>query len=240
MKRYIFGNWKMAQARTKAIEFVSRWSGSKENVEAAVFPSFVHLGECIRERKNGLKIGAQDCSTEMEGAFTGEVSARMLAEFGMDYVLVGHSERRARFGESNEQLKAKLHQLSLVGLKPVFCCGESLEIRKAGKVFDLLEKQLEVIGAAEMNAFKPLIIAYEPVWAIGTGVTASSSEIEEVHAWLSKKLPGAVLLYGGSVKLENSEQILRIPGVHGLLIGGASLSPENFEAICQIASRLSV
>ncbi len=232
--KYIFGNWKMAQGQTKAREFVGRWNFENPEVTASVFPSFVHLSECSREKKSGLQIGAQDCSSEMEGAFTGEVSARVLAEIGVRHCLVGHSERRARFHEDNSVLSAKLHQLKLVGITPVFCCGETLEMRQKGHVFQVLESQLEALKGLGID----YILAYEPVWAIGTGVTAELPQIEEVHRFLSQKLPGVPLLYGGSVKLENAESILGISQVHGLLIGGASLQREVFEEICTIAGRL--
>jgi triosephosphate isomerase len=231
MKRYIFGNWKMSQFRTPGIEFVSRWTFQDPNVEAAVFPNFLHLAECVRERKAGLQIGAQDCSPEMEGAFTGEVSARMLAELGVQYCLVGHSERRIRFQESNALLAQKIRQLSLVGVSPVFCLGENLEERKSGRVFEVLSQQLEAISALPQS----VIVAYEPVWAIGTGVIAEDAQIKEVHAFLRQKLPSQPLLYGGSVKPENAGPILKIDHVNGLLVGGASLRPESFEGICRLA-----
>jgi len=232
--KYIFGNWKMAQGQTKAREFVSRWTFESSQVFATVFPSFVHLSDCSREKPSNLQLGAQDCSNEMEGAFTGEVSARVLAEIGIRYCLVGHSERRARFFEDNSLLAAKLHQLKLVGITPVFCCGETLEMRQKAQVFQVLESQLEALKGLGID----YILAYEPVWAIGTGLTAENAQIEEVHRFLSQKLPGVPLLYGGSVKRENAEAILGIPHVDGLLIGGASLQIEVFEEICGIAARL--
>jgi triosephosphate isomerase len=225
----------MSQFRTAGLEFVSRWSFRSNQVTAAVFPSFVHLSECLRERKADLQIGAQDCSNEVEGAFTGEVSARMLAEMGVRYCLVGHSERRIRFQESNELLSQKLHQLSLVGVTPVFCVGESLQERKSGKVFEVLEGQLKALQSQ-----KDVILAYEPVWAIGTGLSAQADQIREVHGFLHNHSPDLPILYGGSVKPESTASILSVDHVHGLLVGGASLRPESFIAICQVVESMSV
>lgn len=220
----------MAQARASAIEFVKRWSHPADAaLEICLFPSFVHLVDCVRERVAHLRIGAQDCSTEMEGAFTGEISARMLAELKVDYCLVGHSERRKRAYETPESLKSKLRQLILVGIRPVFCIGESLEERKSGRTTEVLRQQLEVLR--ELDA-QSLILAYEPVWAIGTGLVASTQEISEAHAFIRARCPQNPILYGGSVKRDNAQEILTLPHVEGLLVGGASLQREVFEGIC--------
>jgi len=236
-KKYIYGNWKMAQPLAAAKDFIQNWNlPAKENVEVCVFPSFVHLESCVLEAKRkslSLFLGGQDCSTEEKGAFTGEVSASMLKEMGATHVLVGHSERRQRAGETNETLSQKLKQALAQGLMPVFCLGETEEQREQGKVFETFEFQLKALKGIS----QPLLMAYEPVWAIGTGKTASLEDIKEAHDFLKKKAPSNVLgtLYGGSVKPENAKEILSIPHVDGLLVGGASLDLNKFKNIVESA-----
>lgn len=229
----------MAQDGPSGLDFIRSWNASRaassngvsEEVFCAIFPSYVYLSSLLNEKPQKLAIGAQDCSSEKAGAFTGEVSASTLKEVGASLVLIGHSERRVRGHETNESLRKKLERALEVALTPVFCIGETLEDREAEKVFSVLSSQLEATKGLEAQ----LILAYEPVWAIGTGKTPSLEQIEEVHAWLTEQVPGVPVVYGGSVKPENAKEILRTRGVRGLLIGGASLKKESFETIVHCA-----
>lgn len=231
---YIFGNWKMAQDLAAARSFVQSWSEpASELVTAAIFPSDLHCAELVKLSANSsLKVGAQNCSNENSGAFTGEVSAAMLKEVGLSHVLVGHSERRARFKESSDWLGQKVDRALSAGLVPVFCIGETKDQRESGQLEKVLDEQ---ISALSENAKQAVIVAYEPVWAIGTGLVPKLEEISQAHGLIQKRLPGRPILYGGSVKPENSKEILALPEVSGLLIGGASLSPESFSKIYRFA-----
>lgn len=231
---YIFGNWKMAQDFAAARSFVQSWSEpASELVTASIFPSDLHCAELVRlAQKSFLKVGAQNCSNESSGAFTGEVSAAMLKEVGLSYVLIGHSERRARFKESSEWLGQKVEQALSAGLVPVFCIGETKDQREAGHLEDVLDDQISALSQKSKEA---VIVAYEPVWAIGTGLVPKLEEMSEAHGLIQKRLPGRPILYGGSVKPENSKEILALPEVAGLLIGGASLKPESFSKIYRFA-----
>lgn len=188
-----------------------------------------------------VKIGAQNCAAQAEGAFTGEISGHMLQEAGAEYVLIGHSERRALFAEDNKALAEKVRLAQLAGLYPVFCVGETLEQREANDVQAVIRSQLNE-GLVHAD-FSRLVIAYEPVWAIGTGKTASPEQAQEVHAmiraWVAEVAPEVAqkiqILYGGSVKAENAETLFSQPDIDGGLIGGASLVPSQFDAICQAA-----
>lgn len=237
---FVFGNWKMAQSLSSAEDFVKSWSADpkiqswdleRAKVKVGVFPSYVHLARLKEMAAPGLIIGAQDCSDESEGAYTGEVSAKMLKEIGVEWLILGHSERRQRAKEDNSLLRRKLDRAIEADLKVVFCVGESLQEREQGLVYEVLDKQLEVLNPAH----KDLVLAYEPVWAIGTGKTPQMRDIEEVHQWINSRFPALPVLYGGSVKPENSKEILGVAGVRGLLVGGASLKKENFESIVQYA-----
>lgn len=238
---FIFGNWKMSQDLRGFQEFVAAWptiesefssSGNWSKIEAAIFASFIQIPALRAFRLKSLMIGAQDCSSEAQGAFTGEVSAASLAEFGAQGVLVGHSERRKRASETPESLLSKLKNAKEANLQIVYCVGESESERDRGQVFEVLKQQLAVL-----NEILPasILIAYEPVWAIGTGKTPSLAEIQEVHQWIQKSYPDIPILYGGSVKPENAREILGVPGVRGLLIGGASLQKESFKSLLECA-----
>ena len=221
----------MAQSLASCENFLSGWKEiPSQQIEAAVFPSFVHLKNCVDRRVSSLSIGAQNCSTEEAGAFTGEISAQMLKEIGVKYCLVGHSERRQRGGETNETLALKLSQLEKVGIQAVFCIGETKEQRQKNQTQAILKDQIQPALDSKMD----LILAYEPVWAIGTGLSASVEEIDECHRYIAS-LMSAPILYGGSVKIENASSILEISAVQGLLIGGASLRVETFSKICGFA-----
>lgn len=222
----------MSQSLESGHLFLEQWKERVDpRVEVAVFPSYPHLSE-IKSKASGFKVGAQDCSTEAQGAFTGEVSALMIAELKLDYCLVGHSERRQRLGETKESLVAKLKQLETQKVTPVLCVGESQHQREAGQVEAVLSEQLSVLDGLSSH----VILAYEPVWAIGTGLTADQAQVEEAHRFIKKKLPEDLpVLYGGSVKPENASEILSYEAVDGLLIGGASLEAQSLSAIYRSA-----
>ena len=186
--------------------------------------------------------GGQNCSSEPAGAFTGEQSAEMLKEAGADYCIVGHSERRALFGESNETVSAKLRRSLEAGLRPILCIGEALEVREAGNANEFVATQLrESLGGLGEQLLKTLVVAYEPVWAIGTGVTASPEQVQSMHMHIRQILlalsAGAdvPILYGGSVKPSNAAELLALDDVDGALVGGASLQPQDFLAIAASA-----
>lgn len=236
--RYIFGNWKMSQSLAAGRDFFRKIDLKfKENkkadqIELGIFPSYPHILELVNlSRELPVTLGAQDCSNENEGAFTGEVSCSMLSELGATAVLIGHSERRKRFKESNELLAKKLDRALEAELLPVFCFGETKEERESGQLERVLKAQLEVVKTFEPS----ILLAYEPVWAIGTGLTASPQQIEETHSLIASWMPKSPILYGGSVKPANCAEILGVSEVHGLLIGGASLDPDGFSQISRLA-----
>ena len=213
--------------------------------EVGVCPSYIHLG-LSRELLDSsrIKLGAQNAHHEESGAFTGEVSAAMLAELGLTYVLVGHSERRQLFAESDEQVAEKFKAIQKAGLKPILCVGETLEQREAGTTEQVVLGQLDaVIDSAGIQAFANAVVAYEPVWAIGTGKTASPEQAQEVHRVLREHLAAKdeaiaaaiPMLYGGSVKAANAGELFRQADIDGGLVGGASLQAKEFIAICKSA-----
>ena len=215
-------------------------------VEYAVCVPFPYLAE-TSSRLSGTKLalGAQNVSEFASGAYTGEVSASMLAEFGCTYTLVGHSERRALFGETDAQVAAKFVAAQKSGLVPILCVGETLAEREGSRTEEVVEWQLEaVLKLAGISALSKAVIAYEPVWAIGTGRTASAAQAQEVHAFLRGRIAakdqavaaGLRILYGGSVKPGNAAEIFAMEDVDGGLIGGASLVAEDFLAICKAAA----
>lgn len=233
---YVLGNWKMAQGFASGREFFEAWaSPADEKVYAAIYASFPHLltaqDLC---KKNGLFIGAQDCSDQEGGAYTGEVSCQQLSEIGVESVLIAHSERRQRFSEDNELIRRKIERALHAGLTPVFCLGEDLQQRESGRVEGVLQEQLKAIEGLKGD----LIIAYEPVWAIGTGKVATTKEIEEAHSFIAAQQPKFPIVYGGSVKPETAAEIMALRSVNGVLVGGASLKVESFEQIFQSALSL--
>ncbi len=209
--------------------------------QSVIFCSpFIHLSQLV-ERTNGLDrvhVGAQNCAKWESGAFTGETSASMIKSCGADYVIIGHSERREYFEESGETLARKTDLVLQYELTPIFCCGEKLEIREAGKHFDLVEKQVsEGLFHLKESEFSKIVIAYEPVWAIGTGVVASSEQAQEMHQFIRAKIAQQysdttadqiTILYGGSVKPGNARELFSQPDVDGGLVGGASLKSADF------------
>jgi triosephosphate isomerase (TIM) len=239
----VAGNWKMHGNRVSnqaLLDAVVAGIEGLEEVECAVCVPFPYLGE-VAERlaKTRLAWGAQNLSEHAQGAFTGEVSAPMLAEFGCRYVLAGHSERRQLYGETDVAVAGKFAALLANGMTPVLCLGETLEERDAGRTEQVVGRQLDaVLGVSEKASFRKAVVAYEPVWAIGTGRTASPEQVQAVHAFLRKRLfPETRIIYGGSVKPANAGAIFAMPDVDGGLIGGASLVAGDFIAIVQAAAR---
>ena len=215
------------------------------SAEVWLCPTFVYLSEMSRELSgSSISMGAQDVCAETQGAFTGEVSASMLKDVGCAGAIVGHSERRAIFGESDQLVARKFAAVLAVGLTPILCVGEQLAEREAGRTFEVVDRQLDaVLDLSGVAAFSRAVIAYEPVWAIGTGKTASPQQAEEVHAHIrgriadrDAKIAALVRIqYGGSVKASNAAEIFAMPNVDGGLIGGASLKAEEFLAIVAAA-----
>lgn len=235
-------NKNLAEGETLAKELAA--GELSADVEVIICTPFVHLTTVapIVSTVGNLKLGAQNCHQEDSGAFTGEISASMLASIGgVDYVIIGHSERRALFGEDNAVLAAKTDAVLANGLRPIFCCGEPLEVREADKHIQLVSEQLsEGLFHLSAEEFGKVVIAYEPVWAIGTGVTASPEQAQEMHKEIRDLIAGkygaevaddTTILYGGSVKPGNAKELFGQPDVDGGLVGGASLNAADFLAI---------
>jgi triosephosphate isomerase (TIM) len=237
--RLVAGNWKMHGSRASnsaLLDALLKGIKGLKGVECAVCVPFPFLGE-VSERLRGTPLawGAQNVSEHAQGAYTGEVSAAMLAEFGCRYVIVGHSERRHIFGESDAQVAAKFAAVRGAGITPILCVGETLEEREAGSTEQVVARQLDVV--LQKSAFTGAVLAYEPVWAIGTGRNATPEQAQAVHAFLRRKLsPDTLILYGGSVKPQNAAQIFAMPDVDGGLIGGASLVAKDFLDILKAAT----
>ena len=246
-KQIAAANWKMnltLEQATRLIEELLKTDHALTDDQVVLFgvpfPYLVPIRDKLGNRKN-VFLSAQNCSAQKSGAYTGEVSAEMLASIGIQYVIIGHSERREYNHESNQQLADKIERAYENGLKPVFCCGEPLHIREAGTQNGYVETQLkESLFHLDSARLKNFIIAYEPIWAIGTGKVASSDQAQEMHAHIRKVLAdkygeevaGSVsILYGGSVKASNSVEIFGLPDVDGGLVGGASLIATEFAAI---------
>ncbi len=240
----VAGNWKMnGSLATINILAEGLLAGTKNpQVEWAVFPPFVYLPMVSEALKSSsISVGGQAVSPASSGAYTGQISAEMLLDFDCEYVLVGHSERRELFQDAN-QLMAKKFQAALsTGLKPILCLGETLEQRKAGRTIHIIKEQLEVVLALQDNPtmMAQAVIAYEPIWAIGTGLNATPEQAQEVHqairsrlAEFDSQLASQVrILYGGSVKPNNAAALLAMPDIDGALVGGASLDAKQFLAI---------
>ncbi len=247
--RLVAGNWKMhgsRRANAALLDALVPALAGLGELETAVCVPFPYLGEtAARLAGSKLALGAQNLSEFASGAHTGEVAAAMLSEFGCKFVLVGHSERRALYGETDAQVAAKFAQAQKSGLTPILCVGETLEERDAGRTEQVVGRQLDaVLGAAGAEAMGKAVLAYEPVWAIGTGRTASPQQAQQVHAFLRARVAGLAqgvagalrILYGGSVKPGNAAEIFSMDDVDGGLIGGASLVADDFLAICKAAA----
>ena len=241
----IAGNWKMNKTIDEAVELINGIKGKltgTENCDIVICPTFVCL-ESAKKAVSGsaLKLGAQNLYWKDSGAFTGEISADMLLSSGVEFVIIGHSERRQYFGETDETVNLRLKQALKKGLKPIVCIGETLEERENNKTFTVLDTQLTG-GLADISAddMKKIVIAYEPVWAIGTGKVATNEQAQETHAYIRSKIKSmynaeiadrVIIQYGGSVKPDNAEGLLSLPDIDGALVGGASLKVEDFVGI---------
>ncbi len=244
----VAGNWKMHSTPAETEAFVAQFLPLVQSAaaEIALFPPFTSLDRAGRLLRNQrVNLGAQDVHFEPKGAFTGAISAGMLAACGCRYVLVGHSERRHVFGDDDATVRRKLDAALAASLEPVLCVGEMIGERRAGETYRVLETQLaEGLRGLPDAALRRCAIAYEPVWAIGTGETATPEQAQEASAWIRNWLRRAVssptadglrILYGGSVKPDNARSLMALPGVDGALVGGASLDPEGFAAIVRAA-----
>ncbi len=225
--KLIAGNWKMFKGPAETLAFFDRFE-APDGVEVVLCPPYVSLEAAVGEE---WPIYAQNVHWGSEGAFTGEISAAMLVELGVQGTLVGHSERRLYFGESDDTVRARAEAALEAGLKVIACVGESEAERETGRTEEVLARQVAVLPR-----HGELVIAYEPVWAIGTGKTATKEMAQEAHAFIKSLHPTRVL-YGGSVKPDNAEELLGQPDVDGALVGGASLDPDSFAAICLAGSR---
>lgn len=249
-QKLVVGNWKMHGSRTQVrqlIEDVATGSAGLR-VEIAIGPTLLHIGLaaelCANESARHLKLAAQNLFAEPQGAFTGEVSAPMLVEYGVNYVIVGHSERREIFTETDQVVAAKFKAAQASGMIPILCVGESLLEREAGTSAEIVLAQLDaVIEAAGIEALQSAVLAYEPIWAIGTGKTASKEQAQEIHRVLREHIAksnttvaaGIRILYGGSVKAANATELFSQADIDGGLVGGASLKAEEFVSICKSA-----
>ena len=244
----VAGNWKMHGTCASVAELAEglRDLVLSSDVDVAVFPSSVHVGQVlVGLQGSGIQVGAQDCSVEpMPGALTGEICASQLLDLGCSFVLVGHSERRQLLGETDEVVVRKFAAAQMCGLTPILCVGETLEQREAGRTLEAVVHQLGcVIDKLGVGVFSRAVVAYEPVWAIGTGLTASPQQAQEVHAVIRRQLAaenaeiaaGVRILYGGSVKAASAVELFGMPDIDGGLVGGASLNANEFGAICRAA-----
>ncbi len=249
-QKLVAGNWKMhggLKTNQQLLQDVVAGVAGMRDVVVAVCVPFPYLAQA-QSVLSGTPVawGAQNLSEQAQGAFTGEVSAAMLQDFGCRYVLVGHSERRSIYGESDTLVAEKFAAALASGLRPVLCVGETLEQRDAGKTLDVVSAQIEaVLKRVGVAAFSGAVVAYEPVWAIGTGRTATSAQAQEVHAAIraqiakadAKVAEGLQILYGGSVKPANAAELFGMADIDGGLIGGASLVATDFLAICAAAAQ---
>ena len=243
-KKLVVGNWKMHGSRPVNAELLAAIHGGRPYAaDVAVCVPFVFLSETAAQLAGSdVRWGAQDVSAHEQGAYTGEVSAAMLAECGCRYAIVGHSERRAYHAESDELVAAKAQAALGKGVTPIVCVGETLEQRDAGQTEAVVKRQLSAVIHTLAHCAAEMVVAYEPVWAIGTGRTATPEQAQAVHAVLRAQLQAATghgdrmrILYGGSVKADNAKALFAMPDIDGGLIGGASLKAADFIAICRAA-----
>jgi triosephosphate isomerase len=250
-KKIVAGNWKMNLDYNEGLSLFSEVVNMvKDEItgrqEAVVCSPFIHLHSLAQLAKGASKvaIGAQNAHQAESGAYTGEISAKMIKSVGAAYVILGHSERRQYFGETNELLAKKTDTALANDLKPIFCIGETLQEREANQHFDIIKSQLvEGVFHLDETHFSKLVIAYEPVWAIGTGVTASSDQAQEIHAFIRKEIAAkysqtvadaTTILYGGSCNPKNAPELFAQPDIDGGLIGGASLKSRDFVDIVKV------
>jgi triosephosphate isomerase (TIM) len=247
----IAGNWKMNLGGAKGVELageVARLARDVLHVDLVIGPPFTALAACAHEvEASGVAVAGQNLYPKDSGAFTGEVSAPMLLESGCTWVILGHSERRQHFGESDAFVAQKVSAALGAGLKPIVCVGETLAEREGGRTLEVVERQVRAVLPALASAKLPVALAYEPVWAIGTGKNAGPAEAQEVHQAIRGWLAGASaalasgtrILYGGSVKPDNARDLLAAADVDGSLVGGASLDAASFAAIARAAEGLA-
>jgi triosephosphate isomerase len=247
--KLVTGNWKSngeTVANRRLLEQVRASAGALRGVEAAVCVPFTYLAQAQQILgDSNVAWGGQDVSQFGAGAYTGAVTATMLTDFGCKYVIVGHSERRAIFGDSDAIVAAKFEAARKAALLPILCVGESLQERESGVTESVVGRQIDaIVGASGVAALARAVVAYEPVWAIGTGKTATPEQAQAVHAFIRQRIaqldPGVAaglqILYGGSVKAANAAELFAQPDIDGGLIGGASLVADEFMAICQAAA----
>lgn len=247
MKKYLIaGNWKMYKTTAEAVEFAKEIAAKKlaNSEDVAIMAPFTQLASLKDALKgSGIKVGAQNVHYEENGAFTGEISIPMLKEIGVDYCVIGHSERREYFNETDEAINKKLKALIENGITPILCVGESLEVRESAGEQTFVASQLVTdLSGLLPDALSKLVIAYEPIWAIGTGKTATPDQAEEMCAFIRGVIAGMysdeiadnmLILYGGSMKPENAADLLAKPDINGGLIGGASLKVDSFAKIAE-------
>ncbi len=246
-KKLVAGNWKMHGSLAENATLLTAIKSALAGVDAVVCVPFPYLAQAqAMLAGSSIAWGAQNVSEQAKGAFTGEVSTAMLLDFGCKYVIVGHSERRSLYGESDGLVASKYKVAQAAGLIPILCVGESLEERESGVTEAVVARQLDaVIDAAGVGSLANAVVAYEPVWAIGTGKTASPEQAQAVHAFIRGKIASLdaavadhlVIQYGGSVKAANASELMAQPDIDGGLIGGAALVADEFAAICLAAAK---
>ncbi|HEX4697357.1 MAG TPA: triose-phosphate isomerase [Candidatus Udaeobacter sp.] len=249
-KKIVAANWKMNMTQGEAARFVDNFLvdiGEINNVDVVIIPPFTAIAKVSEAlgRAHNVKVGAQNMYWEKTGAFTGEISAPLLRDLFVHYVLLGHSERRTLFGETNEMVNRKLHAAHEAKLRPIVCIGESLEQRDKGNVETILSTQLRSsLAGLKPKELQETVIAYEPLWAIGTGRNATPAQAQEAHAFVRHTLAEMAdktiadrvrIQYGGSVKPENARELMSQPDIDGALVGGASLDPRSFSQIIKAA-----
>jgi triosephosphate isomerase len=241
----IAGNWKMNKTVSEAVDFIRQLKplvADVKDTDIVVAPTFTSLQAVSREiDASNIELAAQDVFWESSGAYTGEISPSMLKDVGCRYVIIGHSERRQYFGETNESVQRKVKASLAMGLCPIICVGEALEEREAGKTFDVVKTQvIQCLEGFSPQEMEKIIIAYEPIWAIGTGKTATPQQAEEVHAFIREQMghitprplsEGVRIQYGGSVNPDNISDLMLQPNIDGALVGGASLKADSFSSI---------
>ncbi|MGB2272224.1 MAG: triose-phosphate isomerase [Pseudomonadales bacterium] len=250
-KRLIAGNWKLNGDWSLCQQFVAAFAAEKPakqqaDVDVIVCPPAVYLArfaELIQSESSLLQLGAQDVSTEKQGAYTGEIAATMLSELAVEYGIAGHSERRYRFAETDQQVVNKMLNLFAANVTPIVCVGEPIEQREAGKAEDFIESQLIPVATAlaeqGLNG-RPMAIAYEPIWAVGTGKSATPEQAQSMHAYIRSVIARFIdtdelrVIYGGSVTPDNATALMAMPDIDGALIGGASLDPKQFVALANV------
>ena len=250
-KLFLVANWKMNGDKTsneQLINFINDRVDKNTNIEVVICPPFTYLSQILQLKAPNIKVGAQNISDSKNGAFTGEISGSMLRDLKVDYVIIGHSERRQMYNEFNSVISKKFELAHQNMVTPILCVGESISERKSGQTFAIVQSQIKsIIESTRIELFAKSIIAYEPIWAIGTGETASPQQAEEMHSNIRKILEdydsdiasSIPILYGGSVNGTNSKDLFTMNNINGGLVGGASLNGEEFVEIYRTAEKLN-